>query len=1503
MSIELHAHSGEAFEAGFRSCCLAFVSSDRVRTSPPSASSPSSSSSSSLSSPSSSPPGSSSPSSSSSRSVASLFAPVPGASDGVTLPSQRIEPRKDFVVETPDPAALANASFASCPFAASPFAYLRLPPFPMHPVSEALPCLADEAGASPGRVAASPAPRPSREASRAKARRALSRDTSRENVHSRRMVFATPCLEVVYGSATRKGLFHDNEDRVSIAYWGGVSGQTLLSSVASASSPSSFSHQSSISEGDACAASRGLERRDKSRPWGRASDEGLEAKREVPEERERHLLTNSRGERGFAGSCVAPSSVSSTHASSSASSGGLFGGASGDSEVERGVPQTPPEPARLTRSDSSGLSRLQTLRMRLRGGRVRSVEREDSTEVRPPPESSSETSDDAFAGRARRQSDSEDEELALLKVASVSQAYRVEEEKRLRRANKLQKISSRKPGYDKDRLCKRNAPSSFCSFSDLEQDEGDATTGPEPSSRAAAPWECPCFVTPKGRVLSQKLPAKRTGDLLVEMPFVSAKKTRPCHRPALREAELWHDKGKKKVQGWGYTSRFPVHETAAPSVEGGEVAAPLPACLSSLPRSRMHSERNPSTGKKEKLPGPEKKHLFFRRLHSRGERETGTQSTEREKEQKREPTYQNPSEAENSGVAFPRDLQKLSSVQSASSTGASRCVERESSLTLRHAPTFLFTVCDGHDGPSAAVYAALELPRLLCSQAGREGLHGELLGEVAFPCMQAEGQAGDVAAAARLRASDEGRPARLGRKGASLQDANDFGIDWGQSQDNDKNDVFKEVFHELDDNFRLECKRMAAKTGLTCTSGACVSSVMVRRNELISQSVGDCRVALLSIDLDAGARMYREALLFGSSSDDLMDVRDPGDFLSIQVASSEDEQDLCPEQQAQNIRHQRTQEATAKEERSRQGERTAGELAGQRVEEERRAELKEAPEKEEAMTVCRRAEMRRGSEGLEGTEGEREEGRTEDSKVAEVSSPGLAEKTNEGEARRGPQSLSAGISGGETEAEAKNDARAAPDPSYCPAEGATTGMSSERWSLGQNAPRQFLSSPSEGTWPSGRGERFPVDEARASPRKVSDTQEDFDDDIPTETQLDSLPAVSSETEKGPAASDDATSVASSRSSDSVPYVARSPSVSVGTRPHAGEHTDTSPISSAVSAPSPSSLPLVFSPQPSVSSSSLPLSSSSLARVSSSPQPSASSASLPLSSSRQSGEALGSSGAASSESSRERQGKLRLRHPRQRKPFLLQVLHAEHRCHNPRELARVQRAGGSIFAGRVGGVLEPSRSVGDFDVKDAQPPGVLIATPEVCRVKVRKPTLVLLGTDGVWDMLCSADVLACVKKVTQFWQLLLAAFRERMEELQEEATEKQENEKERGEGDQVRESSGNGKGVAGRDVGCGGKETPCGPEREERRQRLKTGVKADVLSRISEELIKVARRRGSDDDATCLAVFLNPAPADSEETPVSETAGRTCLPLFSGGGTGRRAKKEKDVFCVKDNWIA
>lgn len=39
------------------------------------------------------------------------------------------------------------------------------------------------------------------------------------------------------------------------------------------------------------------------------------------------------------------------------------------------------------------------------------------------------------------------------------------------------------------------------------------------------------------------------------------------------------------------------------------------------------------------------------------------------------------------------------------------------------------------------------------------------------------------------------------------------------------------------------------------------------------------------------------------------------------------------------------------------------------------------------------------------------------------------------------------------------------------------------------------------------------------------------------------------------------------------------------------------------------------------------------------------------------------------------------------------------------------------------------AIGDFDVKASQPPGVVIATPEVRTFSVTKPALVLVASDG------------------------------------------------------------------------------------------------------------------------------------------------------------------------------
>ncbi|KAF4671698.1 hypothetical protein FOL46_009993 [Perkinsus olseni] len=47
-----------------------------------------------------------------------------------------------------------------------------------------------------------------------------------------------------------------------------------------------------------------------------------------------------------------------------------------------------------------------------------------------------------------------------------------------------------------------------------------------------------------------------------------------------------------------------------------------------------------------------------------------------------------------------------------------------------------------------------------------------------------------------------------------------------------------------------------------------------------------------------------------------------------------------------------------------------------------------------------------------------------------------------------------------------------------------------------------------------------------------------------------------------------------------------------------------------------------------------------------------------------------------------------------------------------ERRRISKAGGNVTDGRVAGVLEPSRTIGDFDVKMRIPPDVITVTPEV-----------------------------------------------------------------------------------------------------------------------------------------------------------------------------------------------
>lgn len=93
------------------------------------------------------------------------------------------------------------------------------------------------------------------------------------------------------------------------------------------------------------------------------------------------------------------------------------------------------------------------------------------------------------------------------------------------------------------------------------------------------------------------------------------------------------------------------------------------------------------------------------------------------------------------------------------------------------------------------------------------------------------------------------------------------------------------------------------------------------------------------------------------------------------------------------------------------------------------------------------------------------------------------------------------------------------------------------------------------------------------------------------------------------------------------------------------------------------------------------------------------------------------------------------------------LSIDHKPDNEGEKARIMKAGGSVFNGRVNGNLSLSRALGDFDYKgnnslkkDEQ---LITATPEI-KHKVLSPSseFLILGCDGIWETLPT-------EKITEF----------------------------------------------------------------------------------------------------------------------------------------------------------
>lgn len=78
----------------------------------------------------------------------------------------------------------------------------------------------------------------------------------------------------------------------------------------------------------------------------------------------------------------------------------------------------------------------------------------------------------------------------------------------------------------------------------------------------------------------------------------------------------------------------------------------------------------------------------------------------------------------------------------------------------------------------------------------------------------------------------------------------------------------------------------------------------------------------------------------------------------------------------------------------------------------------------------------------------------------------------------------------------------------------------------------------------------------------------------------------------------------------------------------------------------------------------------------------------------------------------------------------------HKTTNVDEIKRISTSGGTVSNGRVGGFLMITRSLGDFSLKKY---GV-ISTPDIDRYVIDTTSLLIIGSDGIWDFVKPEDVM-------------------------------------------------------------------------------------------------------------------------------------------------------------------
>jgi serine/threonine protein phosphatase PrpC len=105
------------------------------------------------------------------------------------------------------------------------------------------------------------------------------------------------------------------------------------------------------------------------------------------------------------------------------------------------------------------------------------------------------------------------------------------------------------------------------------------------------------------------------------------------------------------------------------------------------------------------------------------------------------------------------------------------------------------------------------------------------------------------------------------------------------------------------------------------------------------------------------------------------------------------------------------------------------------------------------------------------------------------------------------------------------------------------------------------------------------------------------------------------------------------------------------------------------------------------------------------------------------------------------------------------LSRDHKASLPDEMRRIKAAGGTVIDGRVDG-LEPSRTLGDFDVKTSVNKGVISIEPEVRRHELGDgvspaQAILIIASDGVWDVMAGQDVCDLIHARKELLQLQYA----------------------------------------------------------------------------------------------------------------------------------------------------